>query len=65
MDEIVKIAIDEYEKKPDGSWISVATADVITKNGMAVRLSPGMVFKKGVTFLGLDIAETLDKVSAG
>ncbi|HOW55588.1 MAG TPA: hypothetical protein PLR60_13160 [Syntrophorhabdaceae bacterium] len=63
MDEIVKIAIDEYEKKPDGSWVCVKNSDVTTKTGKVIRIAPGTAFSKGRTFLGLDIAEALDKIS--
>lgn len=64
MDEIIKIAIEEFEKKQDGSWTSIKNSDVTTKTGKIIRIAPGMVFKKGTTFLGVDIAETLDKLSA-
>ncbi len=64
MEEIVKIAIDEYEKKPDGSWVCVKNSDVTTKTGMIIRVAPGMTFKKGTAFVGADIAEALDKLSA-
>jgi hypothetical protein len=62
-DEIVKIALEEYEKKPDGSWVSVKNSDITTKEQRVIRIAPGMTFKKGSKFLGLDIAETLDKLS--
>lgn len=64
MEEIVKIAIDEYEKKPDGSWVCVKNSDVTTKTGKVIRVAPGMTFKKGSAFVGADIAEALDKLSA-
>ncbi len=64
MDEIVKIAVEEYEKKPDGSWVCVKNSDVGTKLQRVIRVAPGMIFRKGVKFCGVDIAETLDKISA-
>jgi hypothetical protein len=63
MDEITKIAIEEFEKKPDGSWVCVKNSDVATKLQRIIRLKPGMIFKKGLIFCGVDIAEALDKIS--
>jgi len=64
MDEITKIAIEEFEKKPDGSWVCVKNSDVTTKLQRIIRLKPGMSFKKGVVFCGVDIAEALEKIGA-
>lgn len=64
MDEITKIAIDEFEKKPDGTWVSIKTSDVLTKDGGVIRIPPGMTFKKGTKFVGFDLAKLLDEVSA-
>jgi hypothetical protein len=63
MDEIIKIAIEEFEKKPDGSWVCVKNADIGTKSQRVIRIAPGMLFRKGVMFCGVDIAEALDKIS--
>lgn len=64
MDEITKIAIEEYEKKPDGSWVCVKNSDITTSTGRIIRIAPGTAFKPGGKFLGLDVVETLDKISA-
>lgn len=64
MDEIAKIMIDEFEKKPDGSWVCVKNADVSTKSQRIIRLTPGLIFRKGFVFCGVDIADALDKASA-
>lgn len=64
MDEIAKIAIDEFEKKPDGSWVCVKNSDVTTKLGRVIRVAPGTTFKKGGTLSGIDFVEALNKVSA-
>lgn len=63
MDEITKIAIEDFEKKPDGSWVCVKNSDVQSKTGKVVRITPGLTFKKGGKLSGLDIAEALDKIS--
>ena len=64
MDEITKLAVDEYEKKPDGSWVCVKNSDITTSTGRIIRIAPGTAFKPGAKFLGLDVAGALDKISA-
>jgi hypothetical protein len=64
MDEIVKIMIEEFEKKPDGSWVCVKNADVTTKLQRVFRITPGMTFRKDVKLFGIDIAEARNKLSA-
>ena len=64
MEEIAKIAVEEYERKPDGSWVCVKNSDITTKTGRIMRIAPGTIFRKGGTFQGIDIAGTLDKISA-
>ncbi len=64
MDEITKIAIGDFEKKPDGSWVVVNNSDIITKAGNVIRLTPGIIFKKGRKLWELDIVEVLDKASS-
>lgn len=64
MDEIVKITLEEFEKKPDGSWVCVKNSDIGTKSQRIIRIPPGMFFKKGYTFCGVDVAEALDRISA-
>ncbi len=64
MEEITKIAVDEYQKNADGSWTCVKNSDITTKTGQVVRIAPGTTFKKGGTFLGLDIVGVLEQISA-
>jgi hypothetical protein len=63
-EEIAKIAVEEFEKKADGSWVCVKNSDVTTNTQKVIRIAPGMLFKKGGTFLGLDVVEALEKMSA-
>jgi uncharacterized LabA/DUF88 family protein len=63
MTEIAKIMIEEFEKKPDGSWVCVKNSDITTKSREVIRITPGMTFRKGVKLWGLDVAEALDKIS--
>ncbi len=64
MEEIAKIVVEEFEKKPDGSWVCTKNSDITTKSQMVIRLTPGMVFRKGFPMCGIDVAEALDQASA-
>jgi len=64
MDEIVKIELKDYEKKADGSWITVNNSDIVTKAGSVIRIAPGMSFRPGVKPWGFDVAQVLDEISA-
>jgi hypothetical protein len=64
MEEISKIVVEEFEKKPDGSWVSVKNSDILTSGGGVIRIAAGVTFKKGRKFVGFDIAEVLDQVCA-
>jgi len=63
MAEIAKIMLEEFEKKPDGSWVCVKNSDITTKSQEVIRITPGMTFRKGFKLWGLDVAEALDKIS--
>jgi hypothetical protein len=63
-DEVAKMAVEDFEKKPDGSWVAVNNSDINTKLGKVIRITPGIIFKKGTKFVGLDVAEVLDKIAA-
>ena len=63
MDEIAKINIQEFEKKPDGSWVSIKNTDINTKSNKVIRISPGITFRKGGRLWGLDVAKVLDEIS--
>ncbi|HOC45545.1 MAG: hypothetical protein PHT96_09560 [Syntrophorhabdaceae bacterium] len=64
MEEITKIALEEYEKKSDGSWVCVKNSDITTSKGNILRIAPGTIFRPGGKFLGIDIAEALNKKAA-
>lgn len=66
MEEISKdkLSLKEFEKKPDGSWVCVRNADLMTKSGKVIRVLPGTVFRKGYPLWGCEVAEALDEVSA-
>ena len=60
MEEAAKLAMDEFEKRPDGSWVCVKNSDITTKSGRVIRVAPGTIFKKGASLSGLDVAAALD-----
>jgi hypothetical protein len=62
-EEVAKVTIEEFEKKPDGSWVCIKNADITTKSGRVIRVTPGMTLRKGGKISGLDIAKALDQVS--
>lgn len=61
MDEITDIKVEDFERRPDGSWVAVRTSDVQSKTGKVIRIPPGMSFRKGGKLVGLDIADALDR----
>lgn len=63
MDEISKIVIEGFAKKPDGSWVCVRSSDIVSKSGI-IRIPPGATFRRGVKLWGLDIAKVLDEIGA-
>jgi len=63
MDEITTINIGDFKKQPDGSWVVAKISDIITKEGSAIRLSPGMFFKQGSKLWGFDLVKILDEMS--
>lgn len=63
MEEISKIVIEEFEKRADNTWVSIKTSDVLTKKGGVIRIPPGMTFRKGSKFVGVDLAALLDQVT--
>ncbi len=62
MEEIAKVTIEEFKKESDGSWVCVKNADITTKSGRIIRVSPRTTFKKGFILSGLDVASALDEV---
>jgi hypothetical protein len=63
MEEIAKVAIEEFRREPDGSWVCVKNSDITTKTGRVIRVAPGTTFRKGGRLSGLDVAHALDELS--
>lgn len=64
MDDIVKIVVGDYEKKPDGSWVCVKNSDITTESGRIIRIAPGMAFTQNGKPWGLDVVKALEEASA-
>ncbi len=52
-----------FERQPDGSWLCVAPATIVTQDG-TVTVEPGSVFAYGKVVGHLDIAEYLEQLGA-
>jgi len=52
---------DSFRKNPDGSWTCIKPAAIMKPDGGVVELSPGITFRKGVAFMGVDVAGLLDE----
>ena len=63
MEEIAKVALEEFQRNPDGSWVCVKNADITTKSGRVIRVSPGTTFRKGGRVSDLEVAKALDEIS--
>ncbi|MDY0187044.1 MAG: hypothetical protein RBR16_03870 [Syntrophus sp. (in: bacteria)] len=62
MDEIAKISVIDFEKKSDGSWVSLKNAAINTKGGLVITVPRGMPFKKGFTYFGgFDVVKALEE----
>jgi len=51
---------DAVEKDSEGNWHCLKAISIEMENRMIV-LSVGMIFSKGVPFMGIDVAKWLDK----
>jgi len=54
-----------FRKDPDGMWTPLQPVTLRSANGGAIPISPGMSFRSGVPFMGLDIASELNKNCRG
>ena len=60
MEQTITIICQAFRKNSDGSWTSAQITDVQTPTG-AIRIGPGMTFRKGGTICGIDVATLLDQ----
>ena len=58
----VQIEPKAFSKNSDGSWTCVQVTDIYAPIG-AIRINPGMTFRKGRMFCGIDVAALLDQSS--
>jgi hypothetical protein len=52
-----------FHNNPDGSWSCTAPVTLAHPTG-PIPLAPGATFCKGATFMGVDVAEWLDRLMA-
>lgn len=55
-----QIPCDAFQKNPDGSWTCIKPVTISGPTGQ-IQIGPGMTFNRGVQFMGVDLAELLDK----
>jgi len=51
-----------FQKNSDGSWSSVKSVTITSPQGGQIQIGPGMTFRAGVLFMGLDLAKYLDQI---
>jgi len=49
-----------FQKHSDGSWSSISSTTIQGPNG-SVQINPGLTFRKGVVFMGIELATWLDE----
>ena len=55
----MEISRDDFVQNADGSWSPNKQVVIEGPNG-TITIGPGMSFRKGVQFMGVDIAEVLE-----
>jgi len=56
---------EAFERNLDGSWTSRRWFSMKTVAAPPVRVAPGVTFRRGVPFLGYDVAGWLDEHCGG
>jgi hypothetical protein len=54
-----------FRKTSDGMWTPLQPVTLRSPSGGAIPISPGMSFRPGVPFMGLDLASELNKNCKG
>ncbi len=55
-----QIPCDAFKKNPDGSWSSIKPVTISGPTGGSIKIGSGITFRKGVQFMGVDLAALLD-----
>ena len=55
-----KQLIESFAKNDDGSWISTEPFTVVDTDGTEIRVSEGIVFRRGTLLMGIDWSRWLD-----
>jgi hypothetical protein len=51
----------DFEREPNGSWRPLRQITVSNQTGAKVTIGPGMEFRPGVAFAGLDLGVALEQ----
>jgi len=60
MQQVPTVPCDAFRKNPDGSWACIKPVTIRGPAG-EIKISPGLTFRKGVYFMGIDLATLLDQ----
>lgn len=55
--------LSHFQRNPDGSWSAIRPITIGNQNG-SIGVGPGMSFSRGVSFMGVNLAEELDAAAA-
>ena len=55
-----QVLCDAFQKNPDGSWTCIKSVTIKGVIG-EIQIGVGKAFTRGVQYMGVDIAELLDK----
>jgi len=51
----------DFQRNPDGSWSPVRQMTILNDNGGRVSMVPGVTFKEGTKFVGVDYGAILNR----
>ncbi len=57
---MLQFPCDAFQKNPDGTWTCIKPVTVQTPMG-ELKFLPGMTFRKGAQYDGIDVATLLDQ----
>lgn len=58
--QISTVPCDAFQHNPDGSWSPLHRVTITGPNGQ-VTMGPGVAFRPGVAFMGIDMATVLNR----
>ncbi len=58
---MLQFSCDAFQKNPDGTWTCIKPVTVQIPVGGELKFHPGMTFRKGERYDGIDVATLLDQ----